>query len=146
VTATFRDALGHVVATLRGSTFANRLGSGGSSSFVLRGPVPTYKTVSWTLAAGTPGPVRKLSLHAFALVTGAGGTVTETGKVRNDGSTRATAVMVERTWYGRRGEVIEVRTVSVTPSTLAAGAVGTFQLVRPAIPAAQAATTALRAS
>jgi hypothetical protein len=146
VTATFRDADGHVVATLKGSTFANRLASGATSSFAVSGKVPAYATVSWALVAAAPGPVRKLSLHAFALAVGAGGTVTETGKVRNDGSTTATAVAVERTWYGRRGEVIEVRAVAVTPSTLAPGGVGTFKLVRPAIPAAQAAATALRAS
>ena len=146
VTATFRDAGGAVVATLKGSTFSNRLGDGATSSFVLSGRVPVYKTVSWALSPGTPGPVRKLSLHAFALATGAGGTVTETGKVRNDGTTKATAVAVARTWYGDRGEVIDTRIVNVTPSSLAAGSVGTFKLVRPAIPTAQAATTALRAS
>ncbi len=146
VTGTFRDAGGNVVATLQGSTFANRLGDGATSSFVLSGKVPTYSTVSWALTPGAPGPVRTLSLHAFASTAGAGGTVTESGKVRNDGSTKATAVAVARTWYGSRGQVIEVRIANVNPTSLAAGRVGTFQIVRAAIPAAQAATTALRAS
>ena len=146
VSATFRDAGGNVVATLNGSTFANRLGDGATSSFVVSGKVPAYSTVSWALVPGAAGPVRTLSLHAFATTTGTGGTVTESGKVRNDGSTTATAVAVARTWYGSRGQVIEVRIVNVNPTTLPAGRVGTFQLVRSAIPAAQLATTALRAS
>jgi hypothetical protein len=146
VTATFKDAHGHVVKTLTGTTFANRLGDGAASPFALAGAVPTYASVSYRLVAGKPAAAQSLSLLSVTAVSHPDGTETQSGRVRNVGSTTATAVMVARTWYGTRGEVLDTRAATLVPSTLAPGATGTFSLVRPKLSTIQATGTLLRAS
>ncbi len=144
VTATFKDAQGRVVGRLSGSTFATRLANGAVSPFVLTGRVPAWVTVSYALDPRAPGPSRTLSLHSLQLASHGNGTVTETGRVRNDGHTAATSVAAARVWYGRRGEVLGVGIASTTPSSLRPGASGVFTITRPNLGPIQLATTFLR--
>ena len=115
------------------------------SPFVVSGRVPAFVSVSYALSPKAAGPARSLSLHGLTLTAGAGGTTIETGKIRNDGSTTATSVGAARTWYGPRGEVLDVGIDGAAPSTLSRGAVGTFRIIRPALSGVQLAVTTLRA-
>ena len=144
VTATLKDAQGRAVGRLTGSTFVNRLADGAVSPFVISGRVPAYVTVSFGLDPAAPGPSRALSLRSLRLTTHAGGTVTETGRVRNDGASRATAVAAARVWYGRRGEVLGVGIASTTPSAFGPGAIGSFTITRPSLGTVQLSATFLR--
>ncbi|HEY3334515.1 MAG TPA: PQQ-dependent sugar dehydrogenase [Candidatus Limnocylindrales bacterium] len=146
VTATFRNASGTKVGTLSGKAFARRLADGGVSPFVLRGSVPAYATVRYTVTTGALPPSRSLSLVSLTRTANGDGTVTERGTVKNTGTTTATAVASARTWYGRRGEVLDRGTATVSPSTLAPGARGTFAIVQPVLPDLQATRTQLGAS
>lgn len=146
VTATFRNGSGTVVGTLRASTFARRLANGAVTPFVLAGSVPAYKTISYAVAAGTPGPSRSLTLTALSTSANGNGSVTEQGTVKNTGTTTATSVAVARTWYDDRGEVLDRGVATVSPSTLAPGRSGTFALIRPVLAGVQATRTGLRAS
>jgi hypothetical protein len=85
-------------------------------------------------------------LLALTTTPNGDGTVTEGGKVRNDGKRRAAAVGVARTWYGARGEVLGARFTATSPAALGAGATGRFTIVRPALAGVQAARTQLRGS
>jgi hypothetical protein len=145
VTARFRNAAGHVVATLSTKTFARRLGIGKVSSFVLSGAVPAYARVTLSTTSGAPGPRRTLSLRALTVTANPDGTATESGIVRNIGTTTARSVAVSRTWYGPRGQVLDRRTVAVSPSTLKRGTIGRFSITRPALAGIQAVRTELRA-
>src|SRR5204863_2945570 len=96
------------------------------------------------LDPGAPGPSRTLSLHSLQLASHGDGTVTETGRVRNDGRTGATSVAVARAWYGRHGEVLGVGIASTTPSSLRPGTSGSFAITRPRLGPIQLAATFLR--
>jgi PKD repeat protein len=146
VTATFRSAGGSVVGTLSTRAFARRIGDGGVTPFVLAGTVPTYASVSFAVAAGSPPSSRPLGLTSLTRTTNGDGTITEKGTVRNTGSVTARDVAAARTWYGRRGEVLDRGSAFVSPSTLAPGASGTFTILRPVLANVQATRTALRAS
>jgi len=144
VTATFRNARGVVVGTLGGVTFADRLADGGISPFVLSGTMPTYASVAYRLVPAQPRATPTLELVRLALTVNINGTVTEKGVVRNAGTTTASGVAVARTWYGRRGEVLDIRTATATPSVLAPGSTGSFTVVRPVLANVQGARTRLR--
>ncbi|HEX5826784.1 MAG TPA: PQQ-dependent sugar dehydrogenase [Candidatus Limnocylindrales bacterium] len=146
VTATFRDGAGTVVGTLTGSSFANRLARGGVTPFALSGSVPAYASVRLTVKAGTAGAARSLAVTSATRTANQDGTVTEKGTVRNTGTITLRNVGVALTWYGRRGEVLERGTAAVSPSTLGAGASGSYTIIRPALEGVQATRTALRAS
>jgi glucose/arabinose dehydrogenase len=146
VTATFKDAQGRTVGTLRGTSFANRLADGASSPFVLSGPVPAYVTVSYRRDPAAPGASRSLSLVSLTHDPNPDGTITDRGRVRNTGRVSATAVAAARAWYGRRGEVLDVRVAPVAPSTLGPGATGSFTIVRPSLASVQENATWLRGS
>jgi len=97
----------------------------------------------------TSGPVpaaRSLTVGSIAGTANADGTVTERGTVRNTGTTTVTSVAVARTWYGKLGEILDRGAVSASPSTLGPGTSGTFTILRPVLPTAQAARTQHRAS
>jgi glucose/arabinose dehydrogenase len=146
VKATFRNAGGSVVATLSGKAFAGRLGDGAVTPFVITGTVPPYTTVSFSVSGGGLSSRRPLSLTSLTRTTNGDGTVTERGTVKNVGSTTATSVAVARTWYGRRGEVLDRGSVFVSPSTLGPGKSGSFTILRPALTSVQGTRTELRAS
>jgi hypothetical protein len=76
----------------------------------------------------------------------ADGTVTERGSARNAGTSTARSVMADRTWYGKRGEILDHRYATVAPSTLGPGKTGTFTIVRPALADVQRTRTQLRAT
>lgn len=114
--------------------------------FALAGTVPTYASVSFAVTAGSPPSRRPLDLTSLTRTSNGDGTVTERGRVRNTGSVTVRDVAAARTWYGRRGEVLDRRTALVSPSTLVPGASGTFTIIRPVLPTVQATRTALRAS
>jgi hypothetical protein len=146
VVAELRDAKGKVVRTLSGNTFATRLADGGVSPFVIKGTGPAFASVTYRVTPGGPRAGRRLTLRAFTLTANPNGTVTESGKVRNDDRRTASPVAVARTWYGRRGEVLELRYASTSPSTLAPGRRGRFTILRPILAGVQAARTQLRGS
>lgn len=144
VTATFKDAQGRVVGTLVGSTFSSRLANGAVSPFVVSGRVPAWVTVSYRLGSTSAGPARSLSVQSLQVTANGNGTVTESGRVRNGGRTTATAVTVARAWYGPRGQVLDMRVGTASPSTLRSAASGSFSILRPALSGVQAAATFLR--
>jgi glucose/arabinose dehydrogenase len=146
VKATFRSASGATVATLTGLGFARRLADGDVTSFVVTGTVPAYSSISWSVTTASPATARSLSVGSVTLSPNADGSVTERGTVRNTGSTTATSVLVARTWYGRRGEVLDRGYVYVSPSTLRAGATGSFTILRPPLSNVQAVRTQPRGS
>jgi hypothetical protein len=146
VKATFRNAGGSVVATLSAKAFAGRLGDGAVTPFVITGTVPTYATVSFSVSGGGLSSRRSLSLTSLTRTTNGNGTVTERGTVKNVGSTTATSVAVARTWYGRRGEVLDRGSGFVSPSTLGPGKSGSFTILRPVLTSVQGTRTELRAS
>ena len=137
---------GKLVRTLTTTAFATRLGAAGVTPFTVSADVPAWAYLRFSLSAGTPHAVRKLTLTSLTLTPGGGGTVTETGRVRNDGKATATPVAVARTWYGRRGEVLAAKWVSLTPSTLKPAASGRFTIIRPSLANVQATRTQLRGS
>jgi hypothetical protein len=145
VTATFRSASGRVVATLRGHAFDDRTGDGGVTPFVLAGRVPAYASVSLSASAAPATAVPSLTVTRLSSAAG-GGSTTESGTVKNTGSRTARDVRVARTSYGARGEVLDRRLATVSPSTLAPGRSGTFSLTRPALPTYQAGRTLVRGS
>ena len=144
VTATLRSSTGKSVATLRGVTFARRLGDGSVTSFVIAGTAPAYASISYSATSSAPWSSYSLGASAVSYAPGAGGTVIETGTVRNLGTTIATSVSVARTWYGPRGQILDQRTAALSPSRLAHGAFGSYRLVRPSLPGVQATGTQLR--
>jgi glucose/arabinose dehydrogenase len=146
ISATFRNASGRIVGTLTTTSFARRLTDGRVSPFLLRGPVPAYATVRYTVTTGSPGPSRSLKLVSLTRTTNGDSTVTERGTVKNTGTTTVRAVGAARTWYGTRGEVLDRGTATLSPSTLAPGATGTFTVIQPVLPSVQATRSQLRAS
>ena len=146
VTVRFRNAAGAVVRTLTTTAFGTRIGAGGVTPFSISASVPAWSSLGYTLAAAAPHAARSLSLSAISRTANANGTVTETGSVKNTGTTTATPVAVARTWYGRRGEVLATRWVSTTPSSLKAKATGRFTIVQPSLTGVQATRTRLRGS
>jgi glucose/arabinose dehydrogenase/PKD repeat protein len=146
VVVKLHGSTGKLLRTLRATAFATRLGAAGVTSFTINEDVPAWAYLRFSLSAGSPHAARTLTLRSLTLTPGAGGTVTETGRVRNDGRATAAPVAVARTWYGRRGEVLAVRWTSLTPSTLAPGGGGRFTIVRPALFNVQASRTQLRGS
>jgi glucose/arabinose dehydrogenase len=146
VKATFRNASGTVVRTLSTKAFAARLGDGSVTPFVLTGSVPTYASVSFSVSAGSLPAKRSLSLTSLTRTSNSNGTVTEKGSVKNVGSTTARSVAVARTWYGKRGEVLDRGSTFTSPSTLAPGKSGAFTIIRPALTSVQGTRTGLRAS
>jgi hypothetical protein len=144
VTATLRNSSGRTVATLRAVAFARRLGDGGVTSIVIAGTTPAYTSISYRVTSAAPWSSYALSPGPVTSSTGAGGTVTETGTVRNVGTATAARVAVARTWYGRRGEILDQRTATASPSRLARGATGSYKLVRPVLPGAQMSGTQAR--
>lgn len=146
VKATFRNAGGSVVATLTTKAFAGRLGDGDVTPFLITGTVPTYASVSFSVSGGSLSTRRSLDLTSLTRTTNSNGTVTERGTVKNVGSTTASSVAVARTWYGRRGEVLDRGSGFVSPSTLSPGRSGSFTIVRPVLLSVQGTRTALRAS
>lgn len=146
VTATLRSSSGKVVATLRGVAFARWLGNGRVTSFVIAGVVPSYASISYAVTSAAPGRSYGLAAGSVTTTTEPDGTTRETGSIRNTGSTTATGITVVRTWYGRRGEIIERRGATLSPSQLAPGATGSFTLIRPVLPTLQASRTEARAN
>jgi hypothetical protein len=144
VTATLRNSAGRTVATLRGVTFARRLGDGRVTSFVIAGIVPAYASISYTATSVAPGASYGLTPGTLGSVPGAGGTVTETGTIRNTGTTTVSGVTVARTWYGRRGQLLDRRVAMLSPSRLVPGATGSFTVVRPALSTVDASGTQAR--
>ena len=124
VKATFRSAGGTVVATLTTKAFAGRLGDGSVTPFALSGTVPAYKSVSFSVTRGSLSARRSLDLTSLTRTANGNGTITERGRVKNVGSTTAKGVAAARTWYGRRGEVLDRGSAFVSPSTLAPAGVG----------------------
>jgi hypothetical protein len=146
VKATFRNARGSVVATLSTKVFAARLGDGDVTPFALTGSVPSYTSISFSVSRGSLPTRRSLQLTSLTRTVNGDGSVTERGTVRNVGSTTARSVAVARTWYGKRGEVVDRGSAFVSPSTLGAGKSGAFTVVRPALSSVQGTRTGLRAS
>jgi glucose/arabinose dehydrogenase len=146
VKATFRNAGGSVVATLSTKVFAARLGDGDVTPFALTGSVPSYTSISFSVSRGSLPTRRSLQLTSLTRTVNGDGSVTERGTVRNVGSTTARSVAVARTWYGKRGEVLDRGSAFVSPSTLGAGKSGAFTVVRPALSSVQGTRTGLRAS
>jgi glucose/arabinose dehydrogenase len=144
VKATFRTKAGAAVATRTGYGFAFRIGNGSVTPFVITGTVPAYSKVTFSVTAGSVPAARSLSVSSVKLVKNGNGTVTESGSVRNRGTTTARSVGVARTWYGTLGQVLDRGTSSTSPSTLGAGRSGTFVIVRPANPAIRATRTEVR--
>ncbi len=145
VTATFRDSAGRTVATLRGLGFARRLADGGVTPFVISGTVPAYASIRWSVTTSSLTAYRALSLGSLTRTTNQDGSVTERGTVKNTGTTTATSVMVARTWYDPRGEVLERGYAYVSPSTLGPGRTGTFTVLRPSLAGVQGTRTQVRA-
>lgn len=145
VTATLRSRSGKIVATLRGKAFARKLASGGVTSFVISGTVPSYASISYKATSVAPRTSYRLAAGTITYVPGPGGTVRETGTIRNNGSSTEASVKVARTWYGDRGEVLERRLAAVSPSQLVRRATGTFAIIRPALADVQASRTQGRA-
>ena len=146
VKATFRTAGGSVVATLSEKAFAARLGDGAVTPFAITGTVPTYASVTFSVSRGSLATRRSLDLTSLTRTTNGNGTVTEKGTVKNVGSTTARSVAVARTWYGRRGEVLDRGSGFVSPSTLGPGKSGSFTILRPVLANVQGTRTGLRAS
>jgi hypothetical protein len=146
IKATFRSAGGSIVATLSTKAFAARLGDGDVTPFAITGTVPTYASVSFSVTKGSLPTRRSLDLTSLTRTTNGDGTVTEKGTVKNVGSTTARSVAVARTWYGKRGEVLDRGSAFVSPSTLGAGKSGTFTVLRPVLSNVQGTRTGLRAS
>jgi glucose/arabinose dehydrogenase len=146
VKATFRTAGGSVVATLSTKAFAGRLGDGAVTPFAITGTVPAYASVTFSVSRGSLPTRRSLDLTSLTRTTNSNGTITERGTVKNVGSTTARSVAVARTWYGRRGEVLDRGSSFLSPSTLGPGKSGTFTIVRPVLPSVQGTRTGLRAS
>lgn len=144
VTATFKNASGTTVATLSGLGFARRLGDGDVTSFVIGGSVPAYSSITWSVTTSPLSTYRSLSLQSLTRTVNPDGSVTERGTVKNTGSSSAPGVMVARTWYGKRGEVLDRGYAYVSPSTLGAGKTGSFTVLRPSLPDVQGTRTQLR--
>ena len=145
VTAKLKDAKGTVVATLTGTTFAYRLGDGSVSPFVLSGSAPAYSTISYSETAATALRSVTLQLRSLTGTANTDGTVSEAGVVKNTGTSSVSSARAARTWYGARGQVLDVKTAAVSPSTLAPGASGTFTVVRPVLGPVLGTRTQLRA-
>ena len=145
VIARLLDAKGRVVARLEGTTFASRLVDGAVTPFVIRGRGPAFASVTFKVVEGAPRSGRVLVLRGFTVTPKANGKVVETGWVRNEGSLRAPAVAVARTWYDDRGEVVAVRIAPSIPARIEPGRRGAFTIVRPSLRGAQAAATSIRA-
>ena len=146
VKATFRSAGGSVVATLSTRVFAARLSDGAVTPFALTGTVPAYASVSFSVTRGSLTASRSLTLTSLVRTTNGDGTVTEKGTVRNSGGTTARSVAVSRTWYGKRGEVLDRGRADVSPSTLGTGKSGSFTIVRPVLTNVQVQRTGLKGS
>ncbi len=144
VTATLRSGSGKTVATLRGVTFARRLSDGGATSFAITGTVPAYATISYSATSVAPSAAYAFAAGTVTSTAEPDGTVVETGTIRNTGSTTATTATVARTWYGRRGEILDRGTATLSPSRLAPGVTGVFTVVRPALPVVDASGTQAR--
>jgi PKD repeat protein len=146
IVAELRDAQGRLLKTLTGTSFAGRLGDGGVSPFVITGAGPAFASVTYRVTRGSPKVARTLVLRSLSTTANGNGTVTESGKVRNEGTRTAPAVAVARTWYGVRGQVLDARWVPTSPASLGPGARGTFTILRPVLGTVQAARTQLRPS
>jgi glucose/arabinose dehydrogenase len=147
VTATFRNAAGKVVGTLHGTGFAARLSDGARTSFVITGAMGAYASVRLTVTGVAAAvTVPSVSITSLVATAGLGGTATETGSVKNRGTSTARSVSVARTWYGTRGEVLAVGWATVSPTTLAKGASGTFTVHRPAMPTYNGSSSQVRAT
>jgi glucose/arabinose dehydrogenase len=145
VTATFLNGT-KTVATLKGSAFAYRIGSGGVSPFRLSGTVPTYTSVKLTTTWASPSSGPTLVVTGVVYAAGAGGTTLEKVTVKNTGTKTAKSPAVGRTWYGPRGEVLGVGFASGSPTSLAPGKSATYTVTRPAgFTTLQAAATSWRA-
>ena len=145
ITATFKDKAGRTVAKRTGLGFARRLGDGSVTPFVISGSVPAYASISYSVTTASLTALRKLSLATLTRTVNPNGTVTEKGTVKNTGTTTASSVMVVRTWYGRRGEVLDRGYAYVSPSTLGPGKTGSFTVLRPLLADVQGTRTQIRA-
>ncbi len=145
VTATLKNGSGKTVATLRGVAFARRIANGTTTSFVISGSAPPASSIVYKATSSPPRTAYRLSVGPITYVPGSGGTVRESGTVRNAGTSKETGVRVARTWYGRRGEVLDRRLATLSPSQLVRHAGGTFTIVRPALPIVEAWRTQARA-
>jgi glucose/arabinose dehydrogenase len=144
IKATFKDSGGHVVRTLTGLSFATRIGVGGLSPFVISGSTPAYTSVTCSLKWVSPTSSRTLTLRTLTTTANPDGTVTESGTVKNTGTTTANYVVAARTWYGRRGEVLDAGWASTVPSKLARGATGRFRITRPVLENVESSRTLFR--
>ena len=131
VTATFVNG-STTVATIRAFAFATRLSDGSITPFQLSGTVPAYTTLRLTATSASPVGGPTLSITSLAYSAGAAGTVLEKGTVKNVGSSTARNPTIGRTWYGNRGEVLDVGFATVSPTSLAPGRSGSFTVTRPA--------------
>jgi hypothetical protein len=145
VVAQLRDAAGRIVRTLEGATFAPTLPDRDVTSFRITGTGPQFSSVTFKVTPGLPVADRRLVLRRVTSTPNPDGTATLTGMVRNDDTRRAPDVAVARTWYGRRGEVLEVRIASTAPSRLQPGEKGAFTLTEPVLAGVQAVRMATRA-
>ncbi len=110
----------------------------------MTGAMPAFSSVSYAFSPVSPTTSRTLTLTSLAGTANANGTVTERGTVKNTGTASASLVGAARTWYGRIGEVLDFRTTTVSPSTLARGKSGSFAVTRPVLTNVQSTRTQLR--
>ena len=146
VTATFRSRSGKTVATRVAYGFARRLANGSVTPFIVTGTIPAFTSVKYSVTSGSVPASRPLSVSTIKLVKNSNGTVTESGTVKNTGTSTARTVGIARTWYGSLGQVLDRGVASVSPSTLTRGRSGTFRITRPAIFGIQGTRTQARAS